>query len=131
METDFLPNSTNYMSGAYIGSFYIIYWLVMLTIIGVIIAAKWKIYQKADCNGWAALIPFYNDYVMYEVATGNGILFLLGYIPLVSIVMKFYIAYKLAKAFGKDIGYTLGLIFFSPIFYCILGFGEAEYIGPE
>lgn len=36
---------------------------------------------------------------------------------------------KLAKAFGKGGGFALGLIFFSPIFYAILGFGSAEYLG--
>ena len=36
----------------------------------------------------------------------------------------------LSKSFGKDVGFTLGMIFLSFIFYPILGFGDAEYIGP-
>ena len=39
---------------------------------------------------------------------------------------------KLAKAFGKSGGFAVGLIFLSIIFYCILAFGDAQYIGvPE
>ena len=38
---------------------------------------------------------------------------------------------KLAKAFGKGGGFAVGLIFLSIIFYCILAFGKAQYIGPE
>ena len=37
---------------------------------------------------------------------------------------------KLAKAFGKGGGFAVGLIFLSIIFYCILAFGKAQYIGP-
>jgi hypothetical protein len=36
----------------------------------------------------------------------------------------------LAKSFGKSEGFTVGLILLSPIFMCILGFGDAVYLGP-
>jgi hypothetical protein len=36
----------------------------------------------------------------------------------------------IAKSFGKGVAFALGLIFLSPIFYCILGFGSAQYQGP-
>ena len=44
-----------------------------------------------------------------------------------------YIAYyRLALAFGKDTGFAIGLMFLTPIFACILGFGKAEFQGvPE
>jgi len=35
----------------------------------------------------------------------------------------------LSKSFGKDVGFTLGLIFLSIIFYPIPGFGNAENHG--
>ena len=38
---------------------------------------------------------------------------------------------KLAKAFGKGGGFAVGLLFLSIIFYCILAFGKAQYIGTE
>lgn len=44
-----------------------------------------------------------------------------------SIIMEVAIAIKLAKAFGKGVGYTLGIIFFPYIFTLILGFGKAKY----
>lgn len=46
---------------------------------------------------------------------------------LVSIFATIVLAYKLAKVFGKGIGYTLGIIFFPNIFTLILGFGKAKY----
>ena len=46
-----------------------------------------------------------------------------------------YIAYyrlALALAFGKDTWFAIGLMFLTPIFACILGFGKAEFQGvPE
>ena len=34
----------------------------------------------------------------------------------------------LSKAFGHGLGFTLGLIFLSPIFYLMLGFGSSHYV---
>jgi arginine exporter protein ArgO len=36
----------------------------------------------------------------------------------------------LSKSFGKDEGFTIGLIVLSFIFYPILAFGSAKYLGP-
>jgi hypothetical protein len=36
-----------------------------------------------------------------------------------------------ATSFGKDTGFGIGLIFLGFIFYPILGFGDAKYIGPN
>ena len=44
-----------------------------------------------------------------------------------SIVAEVAIAIRLARAFGKGVGYTLGIIFFPYIFTLILGFGKAKY----
>ena len=42
------------------------------------------------------------------------------------------IAYvKLGRAFGKSGGFLVGLFFIPVVFICILGFGEAQYIGTE
>lgn len=45
----------------------------------------------------------------------------------ISIATAIAVSVKLAKAFGKGVGFTLGLIFLSGIFYMILGFGKAKY----
>jgi hypothetical protein len=35
----------------------------------------------------------------------------------------------ISKSFGKGVGFTIGLIFLSFIFWPILGFGDAQYQG--
>jgi hypothetical protein len=51
-------------------------------------------------------------------------------IPLVNIVMYIILGIGVAKAFGKDDGFGIGLGLLGFIFYPILGFGDAVYIGP-
>lgn len=59
----------------------------------------------------------------------NHVPYLIGTIvtAAASIAFAIVISIKLAKAFGKGVGFTLGLIFLSGIFYMILGFGKAKY----
>lgn len=54
---------------------------------------------------------------------------LLLFVPIVNIVVPILIWLDMAKAFGKGIGFALGLIFLSPIFIPLLGFGDATYVG--
>lgn len=61
----------------------------------------------------------FSKHIMYAIST----LVLCG----VSIATVIVTSIKLAKAFGKGVGFTLGLIFIPEIFYLILGFGKAKY----
>ena len=52
-------------------------------------------------------------------------------VALVAIVLSIISEYKLARAFGKGVGFFIGLIFLNPIFMLILGFGNAQYQGQQ
>lgn len=119
-------------------------WLAILAIIIVTIAGKWKMLEKAGKPGWASIVPFYSDFVEYEIFWGQGWLFLvpivlslLNVIPIlgilaivVSILISFMHCYKNAEAFGQGMGFALGLFFLKPIFTCILGFSSKyKYLG--
>ena len=52
-------------------------------------------------------------------------------LSLVGAIIAIVSEYKLAKAFGKGFGFFLGLLFLNPIFKLILGFGDAQYQGPQ
>ncbi|MEG0752170.1 MAG: DUF5684 domain-containing protein [Oscillospiraceae bacterium] len=89
----------------------------------------WKIFTKAGAPGWAAIIPFYNMYVLFKITWGCGWKFLFMIIPVVNIVFYVLTYIKLAKAFGKGTGFAWGLIFLSLIFMPMLAFGNAKYLG--
>ena len=93
--------------------------------------AMWKIFSKAGQGGWKVLIPIYNVYTLCKIADGNGWKFLLFLIPIVNVVYAIILNFRLAKSFGKGIGFGFGLLFLSTIFTLILGFGSASYVGPK
>jgi hypothetical protein len=103
--------------------------IVILLVMAVfMIAAMWKIYEKAGQPGWAAIIPFYNLYILLKIVGKPGWwLILMIFIPL---VFQIWTYNMLSKSFGKDEGFTVGLVLLGFIFFPILGFGSAQYLGP-
>jgi hypothetical protein len=112
------------------GAGMIIYTIVLLAISIVMIVAMWKLFEKAGKPGWAALVPYYNFYILFDIIYGNGWKMLLLLIPFANFVFLILMYVNLAKVFGKSGGFAAGLIFLSPIFIPILGFGDASYEGP-
>lgn len=95
------------------------------------VAAMWRIFQKAGRPGWASIVPIYNTYVLFKIVGRSGWWVLLYLIPFVNLVVTIVLCYDLAKSFGKGLGYTLGLLVFSFVFFPMLGFGSARYLGPS
>lgn len=102
----------------------------LLALLVLFIAAYWRVFEKAGQPGWAVLIPIYNSYILIRIAGRPGWWLLLFFIPLINFFALLAISLDVAKAFGKTIGFGFGLWILSFIFYPILGFGSAEYIGP-
>jgi hypothetical protein len=90
----------------------------------------WKIFEKADEQGWKAIIPVYNIYVMLRIVGRPGWMVITFFIPFINLIMWVILMGNLAKSFGKGIAFVLGLIFLNPLFAIILGFGKAAYVGP-
>lgn len=126
--------------------------IILIYLIPVI--AGWKLFEKANIAGWKSLIPIYNLYLIYKLSGMSG----LWIIPLlvvacysgivsagivlpswVSLIMLVFLVLtiisrimffiKLPKAFGKGVGYIIGMFFIPEIIEIVLGFGKAEYVG--
>ena len=95
-----------------------------------VIAAMWKVFVKAGQPGWAAIIPIYNIYIMTKIAGKPGYWTLLCIIPFLNIIFLIWLYNMISKSFGKDEGFTAGLVLLGFIFWPILGFGAAKYLGP-
>ncbi len=130
-----------------ISVFGIIYYVLM-------IVAQWKIFTKAGEKGWKSIIPILNSYVLFKIAwkpmmfwitlalavvmgicsgfTESIIASVISFIASVAVIVISIIqSSKLSKAFGHGVGFTLGLIFLSPIFMLILGLGSSQYVGKQ
>lgn len=105
--------------------------LIGLIIAVIVIAAEWKVYTKAGKPGWAVLIPIYNVIVLLQIIGKPWWWLLLMFVPFVNFIVMIMAIHSLSKSFGHGIGFTLGLIFLSPIFLLILGFGSSRYVGPS
>ena len=114
-----------------------VFWLIGMAIAIFFIIVMWKVFTKAGKKGWYSLIPFLNTYTMAEICGIKGwigiVAPLCSVVPVVGGIAVFaysiYQSYCLAKVFGKDTGFTVGLVLLSPIFMAILGFGDASYLG--
>ncbi|MDB5227954.1 MAG: hypothetical protein JWN78_2147 [Bacteroidota bacterium] len=88
---------------------------------------RWKIFTKAGQEGWKSIIPIYNIVVQLEIAKQPTIWILFFLIPFVNIYFAIRHVNGISRAFGKDTGFTIGLIFLPIIFYPMLAFGDAQY----
>lgn len=102
--------------------------IIYLAIVVFMILAVWKVFTKAGKPGWACIVPIYNIIIMLEIAKKPTWWIILFIIPVVNFVIMIMLTHAISKSFGKDVGFTLGMIFLPIIFFPILGFGSATYI---
>ena len=104
--------------------------LLDIVLIVLMIASMWKVFTKAGKPGWAAIVPFYNIIVLLEIVGRPWWWLLLMFVPLLNFVIAIIVYIDLAKSFGKGVGFAIGLLLLPFIFFPILAFGDAEYLGP-
>jgi len=107
-----------------------LFWIFWLAFTVLMIAACWKIFTKAGQPGWASIIPIYNWYILCKIVGRPGWWVILLLIPFVNFIVGIVLCIDLAKSFGKGVGFGIGLVLLSVIFFPILGFGSAQYQGP-
>ena len=122
---------------------------LMLFILFLVWVVAWmRIFSKSGFPGWFAIIPIVNAFILAQIAGKPGWwgllwcgLFVLSYVsshPVIQIAggigasfLWVIFTLELAKNFGKGGGFTVGLLLLPWIFHCILGFGSAQYLGPN
>lgn len=96
----------------------------------LMVVASWIVYTKAGKPGWACIIPIYNVIVLLEIVGKPWWWLLLMLIPFVNFIVLIIVYHNLSLSFGKGAGFTVGLILLPFLFYPILAFGDAKYVGP-
>lgn len=129
------------------GGFVFIFAFIALAVAILMIIANIFIFRKMGLPGWYSIIPFWNVYnqisktwlvtpwFWFYLGLFVAPWFLDGFLLSVVSILAFALGVaknlKLAAAFGKGVGYCLGLIFLPVIFLPMLAFGQATYIGNQ
>lgn len=106
-----------------------VFGVVALALSVLLFAAMWRIFTKAGEAGWKSLIPIWNFIVLLRIVGRPAWWVILLLVPFVNIVVLIIMYVDLAKAFGKGIGFALGLLLLGFIFLPVLAFGDAHYRG--
>jgi hypothetical protein len=107
-----------------------IFFIFVFAVVILIIASMWTIFTKAGQPGWAAIVPIYNLVVLLKIVGKPVWWIFLFLIPIVNYVFLIWTYNMLSKSFGKSEGYTVGLILLGIVFFPMLAFGDAKYLGP-
>lgn len=132
---DYPSNYASHSSSNEIGTlssllgFSLVTWLIIIIIAILTIIGMWKAFQKGGHDGWESLIGGHNTFVRFQLAGIKTYWFFLLLIPFVNIVIIFWLNIEFAKAYGKGAGFGIGLTLLPFIFFPILGFGDAQYMG--
>lgn len=114
-------------SGTNIAMFIVglVFMLAMIAVAILLIVAMWKLFQKAGKPGWAAIVPFYNTYVMLEIARRPVWWFaVILLVPIVGTVLSLIAVVDFVKAYGKSTGYGILSLFFPFITFPIMAFDK-------
>ncbi len=97
----------------------------------IMIASIWKVFTKAGQPGWAAIVPFYNIFILHKISGKPMWALILCFIPCgpLPLVGQVVIGMGVAEKFGKSSGFGIGLGIAGFIFYPMLAFSDAQYQG--
>lgn len=94
-------------------------------IIAPFFVGLYKLFEKAGRPGWEGLVPVYNQYILtMEIAKQEILMFILLFVPVAGIYAWFVICMEVAKRFGKEQGFGIGLFLLPFIFFPLLGFSK-------
>lgn len=101
--------------------------LFVLSLFVFSIIVHWKVFEKAGQPGWAVLVPLYNLLIFLKIINKPWWWIFMFMIPIVNIVFAIMAVHRLSLSFGKDGGFTVGMIFLNIIFLAILAFDSSSY----
>ncbi len=104
---------------------------IIIIVLGLIqIVSMWIIFEKTGHPGWAAIVPFYNMWVLALVADQSGWVGLgacfgggvpvIG--PIIQIGLWLVLSLGVAKTFNRGVLFGIGLLILPFIFFPILAF---------
>ncbi len=95
------------------------------------VVAMWKVFVKAGQKGWYSLIPIFNLIRYWKIIGCYNAWSLLLLVPGLNLIFIVMMWINFAKSFNKTSPkWIIMSVIFPMITTIIIGFGDAEYIGP-
>lgn len=104
-------------------AFYIFYAILVIASIVLIIIALWRAFEKFGKPNWAAVVPGYNAWVLFELCEIPGWMI---FIPFANVVFLYVAYYRLAKKYDKSINFSILTILYPQVMLPILTFGKKK-----
>ena len=106
-------------------------YVLYVAIILLMIVSMWIVVKKAGRPGVSQIIPIWNVIELVRIS-GKPLwwVILILLVPIADIIMAIMVFHAISKAFGKDAGFTVGLVLLPFIFWPILAFSKATYTKP-
>ncbi|MEJ8819351.1 S26 family signal peptidase [Lacibacter sp. H407] len=112
-----------------------ILWIFIINLLLVVLPAigLYGMFKKAGVPAWKAVIPFYNVWVMVELAGMKRYWFFLQFIPIVGWFITVAILIDFVKTFGKFAFWEHALTVLVPfIYFTYIGFNKTDkYLGAD
>ncbi len=126
---------------ATLGIAIVIILIIAIPFVILYLVGLWKLFRKAGKNGWEAIIPFYNTWVLVEISGLSwwyaliilstsivsflGMDNLSGLCNLASLVASFFCYYNISKKLHKDTGFAILMTLFSGIVIPLVGLSNS------
>lgn len=122
--SDYAVYGSNNVTLVFSGVMFVMFFVSLLLAV-ISLVATIKVYKKLGLPGWGVIVPIYGQWILLKAVDLPGWLSIL---PVANGIALIVANYRLAGKFGKSAGFGLGLVFLTPIFYMILGFGKASVV---
>ena len=122
--SDYAVYGSNNVTLVFSGVMFVMFFVSLLLAV-ISLVATIKVYKKLGLPGWGVIVPIYGQWILLKAVDLPGWLSILPVANGIAIIVA---NYRLAGKFGKSAGFGLGLVFLTPIFYMILGFGKDKVI---
>ncbi len=123
-------------SSAFVGNILAAFWgliifIMIFALISIVLlyASYWSILKKAGKEGIDGLIPVHNEICLLEICGIPKAMWFINLIPFGVIVFLIILGIYMARSYGKSGGFAVGLILLPLIFYPMLAWGNARYVG--
>lgn len=109
---------------------YVFFWPIVVigTIFLALLLFSWgKLFEKVDIDGYKALIPLYNLYLLLNIAELPIFMIPILLIPGINIIAFWIMSFRVGERFGKKRSFQVGMSLLPFIFYPILSLSDCIY----